>query len=53
MAKKFIRITHIPSGDILAEGPIGWGIMPFEGNLYIGRKYMRSEGFRVNYIPGL
>jgi len=33
-AKK-IRITHNPSGEIIAEGPLGWGIMPFEGNYYI------------------
>lgn len=35
MAKKFIRITHRASGTKLAEGPVGWGITPFEGNLYI------------------
>ncbi len=33
--KKQVRITHKPSGEIIAEGPLGWGIMSFEGNYYI------------------
>ncbi len=49
---KTIRITHAPSGAVLAEGPLGWGITPFEGNLYIGRKYLRTSGFRPNFVPG-
>ncbi len=53
MAKKHIRITHKPSGLKLAEGPLGWGITPFEGNLYISRKYLLTEGFKPNFIPGL
>ncbi len=52
MAKKFIRITHGPSGTKLAEGPLGWGITPFEGNLYIRRKYLLTNGFKPNFIPG-
>ena len=51
-AKKFIRITHIPSGTKLAEGPVGWGITPFEGNLYISRKYLLTDRFKPNFIPG-
>ena len=51
--KKYVRIRHIPSNEVIAEGPLGWGITPFEGNLYIGRKYMKSDGFKVNYLPGL
>ena len=35
MAKRTVRITHQPSGVVIAEGPIGWGITPFEGNYYI------------------
>lgn len=27
--------------------------MPFEGNFYIRRKFLRTGGFRVNFIPGL
>jgi uncharacterized protein (DUF427 family) len=48
-----IRITHRPSGEVIAEGPLGWGIMRFEGNYYIGRQYLQTKGFKVNYIPGL
>ncbi len=49
-----IRITHAPSGDIIAEGPVGlFGIMPFEGNYYISRRCLRTKGFRPNWIPGL
>ena len=29
---KQIRITHSPSGEVIAEGPLGWGIKSFEGN---------------------
>ena len=53
MARKWIRITHRTSGTPIAEGPLGWGITPFEGNYYIRRKYVLTDGFRVNFIPGL
>ncbi|MCH8029691.1 MAG: hypothetical protein IH874_07155 [Candidatus Dadabacteria bacterium] len=52
MAKKFVRITHTPSGTKLAEGPLGWGITPFEGNFYIRRKHLLTDAFKPNYIPG-
>lgn len=48
-----IRITHRPSGELIAEGPRGWGITPFEGNYYIGRRHLKTNGFKPNYIPGL
>ncbi len=48
-----IRITHVPTDTLIAEGPRGWGITPFEGNYYIGRKHLRTDGFKANYIPGL
>ena len=48
-----IRITHRPTGTLLAEGPLGWGITPFEGNYYIGRKHLRTDGFRSNNLPGI
>ncbi len=48
-----IRITHIPSGQIVAEGPRGWGITPFEGNLYIRRRHLQTRNFKVNFMPGL
>jgi len=47
------RIRHTASGMLLAEGPLGWGITPFEGNLYIGSKYLRTDRFKTSYIPGL
>jgi len=53
MGKKCIRIKHANSGTLIAEGPISWGITPFEGNYYIASKFLRTTGFRVNYIPGL
>jgi len=53
MARKHVRITHRPSGTVLAEGPLGWGITPFEGNYYIRRKHLKTDGFKVNFIPGI
>lgn len=53
MAKKIIRVTHRPSGTKLAEGPLGWGITPFEGNLYISPKHLLTKGFKPNFVPGL
>ena len=50
---KFVRITHIPSDVVIAEGPLGWSITSFEGNYYIGRKHLKTGGFKVNYLPGL
>ena len=49
-----IRLTHAPSGTILAEGPKGFGgITPFEGNFYIRRKYLRTDALKANGVPGL
>jgi hypothetical protein len=53
MAQKIIRITHRPSNTPIAEGPLGWGITPFEGNLYVSRKYLLTKAFKPNFIPGL
>ena len=53
MPKKFVRITHLPSGEVIAEGPVGWGITPFEGNWYISKKHLRTDGFRTSAVPGL
>ena len=49
---KTIRIRH-RSGLEVAQGPLGWGITPFEGNLYIRRKHLKTDGFRPNWLPGL
>ena len=48
-----VRITHRLTGDLLAEGPLGWGITPFEGNYYVSRKYLRTDRFKPNFLPGL
>jgi hypothetical protein len=50
---KQVRITHKPSGELIAEGPLGWGITSFESNYYIQSKYLKTTGFKVNYLPGL
>jgi uncharacterized protein (DUF427 family) len=48
-----IRIKHKATGLVLADGPLGWGITPFEGNFYVSRKYLKTDRFRTNYVPGL
>ncbi len=53
MAKKSVTITHSASGEVIAEGPVGWGITPFEGNWYISTKYLKTDGFRTTPVPGL
>lgn len=51
--KSIIRIIHQPSNELLAEGQEGWGMFAFEGNYYIARKNLKSEGFKFSGIPGL
>ena len=48
-----VRITHTPSGERIAEGPLGWGITSFEGNYYIQSRYLCTDGFKINFLPGL
>lgn len=49
-----IRITHRSTGEVIAEGPLGLrGITPFEGNLYIRRKCLKTKYLRPNWVPGL
>ena len=50
---KRVQITHRTSGEILADGPLCWGITPFEGNFYIARKHLKTDRFRANFLPGL
>lgn len=50
--KRHVRILHRPTGTVIAEGPIGWVIKPFEGNYYVSRRGLRTNGFRPNWIPG-
>jgi hypothetical protein len=48
-----IRILHQDSGDLIAEGPLGWrGILSFEGNFYISRWCLKTQGFKKNWVPG-
>lgn len=49
----FVRILHRESGQILAEGKIGWDIFPFEGNFYIRKRCLRTAGFKSNFLPGI
>jgi len=51
--KNIITITHRQTGDLIAQGPQGWGFMPFEGNYYIRLKYIKTDGFKFSFIPGL
>lgn len=52
--KRHLRISHEPSGDVIAEGPVGLGgLFPFEGNFYIHPRCLKTRGFRPNWIPGL
>lgn len=53
MKGRCVRIRHAGTDTLIADGPLGWGIMPFEGNYYIGRKYLATDAFRVNCLPGL
>ena len=53
MGNSTIRITHKPSGELIAEGKKGWGMTPFEGNYYIAKQNLKTEGFSFSGIPGL
>ncbi len=53
MSRKCVRIKHTGSDSLIADGPVGWAITPFEGNFYIRNKYLVTDGFRINYVPGL
>lgn len=48
-----VRLTHAPTGTLLAEGPVGWGITPLEANFYVRRRHLKTDRLRVNFIPGL
>lgn len=48
-----MKIIHRETEELIAEGKRGWAITPFEGNYYISGKALRTEGFKVNYLPGL
>ena len=50
MTRKYARISHADSGHVIAEGPIGWAITPFEGNLYIGGNFTQAGGSEAKHI---
>ncbi len=52
-SKARVRIRHAPSGTILAEGTKGWDMMPFEGNFYVRKRCLKTDAFRLNFIPGI
>jgi len=37
----------------VAVRPVGCDITAFESNLYMARKYLKTDRFCVNYVPGL
>ena len=51
--QRYVQIRHRPTGAVIAGGPLGFGIMPFEGNYYIRRRYLREGHFRADYLPGV
>ncbi len=50
---KHVRYRHKGTGMLLAEGPLGWSTTPIEGNFCIARKYLKTDRFRTNYVPGV
>ena len=48
MGQKTVRITHRPSGIVIAEGPIGWGFGPIGDGV--------ADGLRLRHdhleLPG-
>ncbi len=53
MSHKTITITHRRTGVVLAQGPLGWGVTPFEGNYYVSRRNLKDGIFKPHFIPGL
>ena len=51
-ARRSVRLTHRPTGTVIAEGPVGWGITPFEQGYYVRRRYLAAR-FKPSYAPGL
>jgi uncharacterized protein (DUF427 family) len=50
--KIFIRITHKETGELIAEGFRGWQIIPLEGNYYIQKKLIKTDKFKISFVPG-
>jgi hypothetical protein len=51
--RRHLRIVHRPTGAVVAEGPIGWGITPFDSGYYVARRYLREGRFKPNFLPGV
>ena len=48
-----IKITHRETGEVIAEGEKGWGMFSFEGNYYISKKNLKTNGFKFSGVPGI
>lgn len=48
-----VKVVHRPSGTVLAEGPLGWGMTPFDGGIYIRRRHLVGGSFTPGVPPGL
>lgn len=51
--RRYVQIRYQPTGALVAEGPLGWGITPFEGDYYIRRRFLCDGTFRPDFIPGV
>lgn len=48
-----MKVVHRASGTVLAEGPTGWGMIRFDGGVYIRRRHLVGGAFSLGIIPGL
>jgi len=55
MTHKRLRVTYLPTGTVLVDGPRGvWNIFEFDAGYYIPWKHVpETEVFRPNFLPGL
>jgi len=53
MPADHIRIRHRPSGAIIAEGRIGWSLLPLEASFYIAGRRLCQGRFKSIPVPGL
>ena len=51
MSRKCVRIRHAVSNSLIAEGPVGWAITPFEGSYYIRKKNLVTNRSRTQPLP--
>jgi uncharacterized protein (DUF427 family) len=48
-----VRLRYRPTGEILAEGPSGWGITRVAGAYYVRARFLRRAAFAPTLVPGL